>query len=161
MTVPRDHRALPDGLSERLGFLLGRAHAEHREGAVAALRSLGLDVKEVGALRILADEGPLSQQRLGERQGIDRTTMVAIADALEERGLVERRRDPRDRRAYALRVTAAGRGMLGRAERAIEGAEEEFLAPLAPRDRDRLKALLRQALERAGAPSRASPRSGP
>jgi DNA-binding MarR family transcriptional regulator len=87
--------------------------------------------------------------------------MVAIADALEERGLVERRRDPRDRRAYALRVTAAGRAMLGRAERAIEGAEEEFLAPLAPRDRHRLKALLRQALERAEAPSRASPRSGP
>jgi DNA-binding MarR family transcriptional regulator len=134
---------LPVGLSERLGFLLGRAHLAHRSIADRALASLGLRVKEFGALSVLVEEGPFSQQRLGERQGIDRTTMVAVIDALERGGLVERRRDPADRRAYSLHATPAGRRVLGKANRAVERAEDEFLAPLPARDRRRLKALLR------------------
>ena len=60
---------------------------------------------------MIATEGPLSQQRLGERTALDRTTVVAIVDGLEEAGYVERRRDPDDRRAYALEVTPrAGNG---------------------------------------------------
>jgi DNA-binding MarR family transcriptional regulator len=149
MTVPAERgSSLPDGLADRLGFLLGRAHAAHRVDAGAALAPLGLDVKEYGALRILADEGPLSQQHLGERQGVDRTTMVAIVDALQAKGLVDRQRDLRDRRSYALGATATGRRLLGRAEEAIMRAEDEFLAPLAPRDRRRLVELLRRTLVR-------------
>jgi DNA-binding MarR family transcriptional regulator len=137
---------LPAGLSDRLGFLLGRAHLAHRAIAGPALASLGLRVKECGALSVLVEEGPLPQQRLGERQGIDRTTMVAIVDNLERKGLVERRRDPRDRRAYSLHATAKGRRALRRADAVAERAEEEFLAPLPARDRERLKQMLRTLL---------------
>jgi DNA-binding MarR family transcriptional regulator len=105
-----------------------------------------LRVKECGALSVLVEEGPLPQQRLGERQGIDRTTMVAIVDNLERKGLVERRRDPRDRRAYSLHATAKGRRALRRADAVAERAEEEFLAPLPARDRERLKQMLRTLL---------------
>ncbi len=91
---------------------------------------------------MLVQEGPLSQQRLGERQGIDRTTMVAVVDELESAGFVERRRDPRDRRAYSLQATAAGRQVLERAAEATKGAEDEFLAPLPAAERRRLKQLL-------------------
>lgn len=135
---------LPAALSERLGFLLGRAHSEHRVMAGRAFASLGLGVKEFGALSILVEEGPLSQQRLGERQGVDRTTMVAVVDALGRKELVQRRRDPEDRRAYSLHATPAGRLMLRRAGRAAKQAECEFLAPIAAADRRRLKDLLRQ-----------------
>src|SRR5687767_5784718 len=122
---PATREPLPAGLSNRLGFLLGRAHLAHRSIVAAGLAALGLGVKEVGALSVLVDEGPLSQQRLGERQGVDRTTMVAVVDALERKGLVERRRDPRDRRAYSLHATTAGRRVLERADEAAERAEEE------------------------------------
>jgi DNA-binding MarR family transcriptional regulator len=137
---------LPAALSDRLGFLLGRAHLAHRSVAAAGLAALGLGVKEFGALSVLVDEGPLSQQRLGERQGVDRTTMVAVVDALERQGLVERRRDPRDRRAYALHATPAGRRALERADEAARRAEDEFLARIPAADRQRLKELLRTLL---------------
>lgn len=132
----------PTALSDRLGFLLGRAHLAHRAIAEQALASLGLGVKAFGALSVLVEEGPLSQQRLGERQGVDRTTMVAVVDDLERGGLVERRRDPQDRRAYALYATAKGRRVLRQAGEAAKRAEDEFLAPLPARDRRCLKQML-------------------
>jgi DNA-binding MarR family transcriptional regulator len=111
--------------------------------AERALAPLGLSGKGFGALILLVQEGPLSQQRLGARQGIDRTTMVAVVDELETAGFVERRRDPRDRRAYSLHATAKGRRMLQRAADATRRAEDEFLAPLPAADRLRLKEMLR------------------
>jgi DNA-binding MarR family transcriptional regulator len=146
-TAPaRETSGLPAHLSDRLGFLLGRAHLAHRLGAERALASLGLGVKEFGALSVLVDEGPLSQQRLGERQGVDRTTMVAVVDELERLGLVVRRRDPADRRAYSLHATSKGRRVLRKASEAAERAEEEFLAPIAADDRRHLKDLLRRLI---------------
>lgn len=138
----RRDAAPPPALQRQLGFLLGRAHAAHRSIAEAALAPTGLSGKAFGALAVLADEGPLSQQRLGRRQGVDRTTMVAVVDELQALGYVERRRDARDRRAYALHATPAGRRVLARAQAAAQEAEEAFLAPLAPGERQRLKALL-------------------
>jgi DNA-binding MarR family transcriptional regulator len=133
-------------LTDRLGPLLGRAHEAHRADAAAALAPLGLSPKAVGAATVLASEGPLTQRRLAERQGIDRTTMVAVIDELERLGAVERHRDPRDRRRYALHLTAHGRELLGLATAAVVEAEERFLAPLPPADRERLKAMLRALL---------------
>ena len=134
---------LPAALSDRLGFLLGRAHLAHSSIAQQALAPLALGVKQLGALSVLAEEGPLSQQRLGERQGVDRTTMVAVVDDLEQRGLVERRRNPHDRRAYALHATHEGRRLLGQANEVVKRVEEEFLTPIPARDRRRLKQLLK------------------
>jgi MarR family transcriptional regulator, lower aerobic nicotinate degradation pathway regulator len=74
--------------------------------------------------------------------------MVAVVDELEKAGFVERRRDPRDRRAYSLQATAAGRRVLRRAGEATKRAEEEFLAPLPAADRRRLKRLLSTLVSR-------------
>jgi DNA-binding MarR family transcriptional regulator len=73
--------------------------------------------------------------------------MVAVVDGLEGAGYVERRRDPRDRRAYSLQATARGRRVLQQAAEATRRAEEEFLAPLPDADRRRLKRILRDLLE--------------
>jgi DNA-binding MarR family transcriptional regulator len=141
------HEPLPSSLTDQLGFLLGRAHLAHRQIAERAFESVRLTGKEVGALAILADEGPLSQQRLGERQGIDRTTMVAVVDGLERKRYVERRRAPGDRRAYALHPTPSGRRALRTALAATERAEDEFLASLSAADRRHLKRLLRTVID--------------
>jgi DNA-binding MarR family transcriptional regulator len=131
-------------LAENLGFLLGQTHERHRDLAASRLRGVGLAPKEYGALSVLVADGPLTQQDLCRRTGIDRTTMVALADALEEKNLVVRERHPADRRAYALRVTAQGRRTQARAGRAIQRTEEEFLAPLSERERTQLKRTLRR-----------------
>jgi DNA-binding MarR family transcriptional regulator len=145
-STARQPTGLPASLSDRLGFLLGRAHLAHRAVSERALASFGLGVKEFGALSILVAEGPLSQQRLGERQGVDRTTTVAVVDGLERLGLVERRRDPADRRAYSLHATAKGRRVQRKASEAAERAEDEFMAPIAAGDRRHLKDLLRRLI---------------
>jgi DNA-binding MarR family transcriptional regulator len=135
---------------DHLGPLLGRAHEAHRARAAEALAEFGLTPKGFGALTVLEAEGPLPQGGLARRQGIDRTTMVAVVDELERLGAVRRTRDERDRRAYALEVTPAGRRLLARA-RAVEAAvEDEFLAPLPAAERRRLKDALRALVEGAG-----------
>ena len=144
MTPPDHSEPPPAVLADRLGYLLGQAHLAHRRVAEAELTSLGLRAKEFGALSVLSDEGPLSQQRLGMRMGVDRTTMVAVVDALEREGFVERTRDDEDRRAYALRTTASGRRTLKRAIAAAERAEARFLARIPPAEQRKLKQLLRE-----------------
>jgi DNA-binding MarR family transcriptional regulator len=133
-------------LYDRLGFLLGRAHLANRRVAAAHLAEIGIDPREAGALGVLVNEGPHSQRRLGSIMGIDRTTMVAITDGLESKGLVRRERNPQDRRAYALVATPRGQRELARANEAIEKAEAELLAVLPPAEQRQLKKLLRRLL---------------
>ena len=138
--------SVSSAVTDYLGPLLGRAHEALRAQTMVALADHGIGVKEFGALAILVREGPASQRALGARQGIDRTTMVAVLDALETKGLAERRPDPGDRRAHAVHPTAAGRRVFDRAQSAILASERGFLAPLPAPDRERLKALLRALL---------------
>jgi DNA-binding MarR family transcriptional regulator len=141
----RRHAALSPALAERLGFLIGQAKAILHQSVEPVLPA-GFTGKHVGCLSVIAAEGPLSQQRLGEQTAMDRTTVVAIVDGLEEAGYVERRRDPDDRRAYALEVTAAGREWLDDARAVLRGAEDEFLAPLTATERRTLVELLQRLL---------------
>jgi len=138
---------IPPALADHLGPLLGRAHEAHRRLSLAALAPLELTPKGFGALRVLDAEGPMSQRRLAERQGIDRTTAVAVVDQLERLRAVERRRDPADRRAHALHVTARGKRLLARGRSAIASAEQAFMAPLPEAEQERLKQALRALIE--------------
>jgi DNA-binding MarR family transcriptional regulator len=88
----------------------------------------------------------MSQQALGEYIGKDRTTIVAIVDELEEEGLVERRRNPDDRRAYALQVTPRGHDWLTRAKPALVAAEDGLLDALDGEERATLMSLLQRVL---------------
>jgi DNA-binding MarR family transcriptional regulator len=106
--------------------------------------------REFGMLAILAGTGPLSQQQLGELLDVNRTVMVHVADRLEAAGLLERRRNPADRRSYALQPTAEGLAWLARIAPAIQQAEAGFTAPLEEGGRERLNALLRRLLEGLG-----------
>lgn len=65
-------------------------------------------------LRVLAERGQLTQRELSERAGIATQTAVPALDSLEKRGLVQRVRDPRDRRKYDVSLTAEGRSLIVR-----------------------------------------------
>jgi len=68
--------------------------------------------------------------------------MVALVDALEEKGLVNRLRDPSNRRAYLLQTTEAGRKRLRDTLKAVKKAEQEILAPLSSAESATLTRLL-------------------
>lgn len=138
--------SLPPALAERIGYLVARTHWLFHERAEEVLAPSGLGIKHFGCLSVLADEGPLSQQLLGTRMDVDRTTMVGLIDDLERAKLVTRHRNPSDRRAYALEATAAGRAWIDRALKHVLAMQDELLRPLEPRERDQLRDLLQRLL---------------
>ncbi|MFD9316550.1 MarR family winged helix-turn-helix transcriptional regulator [Streptomyces sp. NPDC060053] len=127
-------------LEYRLGHLLQQAQAKLARTSAEALVPCGVDGRELAVLVVLADEETLSQAEAAGRLGVDRTTMAALVDGLEDHGLVERRRSPWDRRRNIVRLTDAGLVCLERAEAARGAAERRFLAPL---DEQAAAALLR------------------
>lgn len=135
--------APPTCLADRVGFLLARSHLDAAAIAGEVLEP-GLSPKHFGCLSVVVAEGPLSQQALGERLRVDRTTIVALVDELERRGFLARRRNPIDRRAYALEATPAGRRWRARTEGKLVAAEDRILAPLDAEERERLRELLRK-----------------
>ncbi len=120
-------------LSRRLGYLLKHAQLQMRELTGKALAPFGIDGRELAVLLVLAEREPTSQQQAARRLGIDRTTMVAMLDTLEGKGLVSRHPDAEDRRRNVVELTSAGQDILRRATKASDDAEREFLAPLSPR----------------------------
>ena len=133
---------LPEVLARRTGFLLSKAGQLAHEEFGRAIELLGLKPRHYGVLAVLADEGPHAQRDLGEKLRVDRSTMVALVDGLEEMGLVERRRDREDRRRYELTLTEAGGRALSEAEAVVEGVQEAVLGPLDDAGRRALHDLL-------------------
>jgi DNA-binding MarR family transcriptional regulator len=133
---------IPPSLANRPGALLTIAARTGQELAKRRLHPLGLTVQMCGVMNLLA-EGPISQQVLGEQLGIDRTTVVELIDELEKQGVVERRRNPADRRSYALHLTPRGKTVQKRAARAFDAAAAEFFSPLAKGDQKALTEMLR------------------
>jgi DNA-binding MarR family transcriptional regulator len=145
MLVPnQDVEDYPAPLSARIGFLLAKAHQNALETTEAALEPLGLSRKAYAALATIVSEGPLSQQAISRRIGVDPATMVEVIDQLEAAGWVERRRNPDDRRQYALEATRSGRRLYSRAQLAVIAAERSVFRSLDAREVKRLSELLQR-----------------
>ncbi|HEX6111231.1 MAG TPA: MarR family transcriptional regulator [Geminicoccaceae bacterium] len=104
MTTPPDRTARDNAALVDLLWLVMRRIWEDAERRLAPS---GLTMKHSWALHAL-DE-PMSMRGLAERLGIDASYVTAIADQLEERGLIERRPHPGDRRIKSLALTEDGR----------------------------------------------------
>ena len=151
----REPAPLPASLQRRLGAVLAWAAETAQEVADRALEPLGLNVKHFGVMTFLGHEtdsdperGSLSQQAIGERLRIDRTTMVSLIDDLERAGYVKRERNPDDRRAYVISLTAAGRRAQARAEKAVDEHALEFFGRISEPERQELHRLLARLIER-------------
>lgn len=132
----------PRAVAERLGYLLKHTHEAYRALQAPALAPLELDGRLLAVLALVDAVGPALQQRLAERLGVDRTTMVALIDALEECGLVARGRDPVDRRGYRIAITRKGTTVLAEAMTAVDAAEQSFLTRLSDTERRQFRRLL-------------------
>jgi DNA-binding MarR family transcriptional regulator len=139
---------IPPSLADRTGALLVIAARAGQQLATRRLAPMGLTVQLCGVLIRLA-VGPISQHELGEELGIDRTTMVELIDDLEAKGIVVRRRNPADRRAYSIQLTPKGRTVQKRAATAFDSAADEFFAPLQPNEREVLGGMMRRLIAHA------------
>ncbi|WP_067498807.1 MarR family winged helix-turn-helix transcriptional regulator [Actinoplanes sp. TFC3] len=134
-------------LSARLGYLFKHAALRLEELHREALAPYGIDGRELGVLIVLAGAESSSQHEVAQRVGSDRTTMVALLDVLERKGLVSRQPHPQDRRRNVVELTEHGRATVRDATRASDAAEKELLAPLSVPERKDLREALRRINE--------------
>jgi DNA-binding MarR family transcriptional regulator len=116
-----------------------------QRGSETALDPAGLRPRHLVALTILRDHGATTQGALGEALRLDPSNLVGLLNELEQRGLLERRRDPGDRRRHIVELSAAGRQALVRAEQALVSVQDDVLGALDEDERATLHSLLLRA----------------
>lgn len=125
----------PTEVVRDLGFLLSQASHVLTTELTAGLAELGISARHYCVLS-KAMVGDLTQIRLAEICGLDKTTMVVTMDELERAGLAERRPSATDRRARIVAVTEAGEEMVARAHTVVSDIYEDVLAALPPDERE-------------------------
>ena len=136
----------PDRLRRLPSWLLSEAARRGHTLVTEGFAEEGLRKPHFTVLVALAELGPASQADLGRRLWIDRKNMVAVIDALEAVGLVERTPDKQDRRRNAVRLTAQGTAALHRLNARADAAQDALLAALTDTERRELERLLQKLL---------------
>ncbi|GGG46596.1 ranscriptional regulator [Kocuria dechangensis] len=126
-------------------FLAARLASTGSAGANRMLAELGLKVRHYSVLALACSGEEPTQRELSQFLVLDPSQIVSIIDELEQRGAVERRTDPRDRRSKILAPTAAGHSLYAEAKALVARSTEDSLTELSAAERDELFRLLRKA----------------
>ena len=138
---------LPEELLGSTLFLLARVGYALKARLVEEFEQAGFSIYQYGVLATLSVGACGTQATLADVLHLDRSQLVGVLDELEQRELIERQRDPNDRRRHAVSLTSEGKRQLVKLRKLVKGIEEAALAPLDPRSRDLLqKAVLTLAM---------------
>jgi MarR family transcriptional regulator, lower aerobic nicotinate degradation pathway regulator len=131
----------PYVLDEQVGFILRQVWQRH--SSIFA-RDIGTNITPTqwAALSKLAETGPCSQNQLGRLTAMDVATIKGVIDRLTARGLTETSQDPEDGRRLLVSLTRAGQQLAEKVAPSALAITRETLAPLEPRERELLMALL-------------------
>jgi DNA-binding MarR family transcriptional regulator len=139
----RDRRNLPP-VAHRMGvaFLLAQLGAFAAARYAARIAELDLSPAQTGLLLAIVRGPGRSQQALAAELGTAPTRLVALLDGLAERGLIERRRNPRDRRHHAVHLTETGQALMTQLMAISAAHEGEITAALSDAEHGQLRQLL-------------------
>jgi DNA-binding MarR family transcriptional regulator len=132
----------PQELVESTAFLLKRLGWAIKERTFAAFEEAGESPYHYSVLAVLDESARETQASIADALGYDRSWLVGLLDELEEAGLIERRRDPADRRRHLVSLKPAGKKKLAQLRAISQDVEAEFFAPLEPAQREALHGLL-------------------
>jgi len=127
-----------------LGYNLRRTQVAVFQNFTEVVGAAELTPGQFGVLVVIDANPGLSQTQLGNALGIDRSTVVAVIDRLESRGLVARQPAPNDRRSHALHLSDSGKATLRRLTERVRAHERQIARHLAADDQARLIELLRR-----------------
>jgi DNA-binding MarR family transcriptional regulator len=147
LLLPRLDSGLPQPPNQRTGYLLIHADMQLRRRGEQQLALAGTQTRHFSALAALDQIGPCTQQELANELGVNEVTMVSVVDDLATQGFVERQRDPRDRRRYALRLTGDGRSLLARSRAAMDVVNAEVAELLGEDGEQELRTLLAKLIK--------------
>jgi MarR family transcriptional regulator, lower aerobic nicotinate degradation pathway regulator len=133
---------MPEELLASPLFLLKRLGMAAKEASLPAYESAGLHPYHYAILALLDEGHRETQGEIADALGYDRGQLVGLLDELEDASLVERRRDPNDRRRQIVEMTAAGKKTLAKLRALSSRIDDEFLAPLDAEQRELLHGLL-------------------
>ena len=145
---PEDTDEIVETHLQSLGYVLGQTHFLFRQRMIQALNGTGLHLGQVvilASLRaqsLLHTESDLTQTRLTQITGIEKSSLVLFLDALEKDDWVERRRHPTDRRAYIVHLTASGAARFNEVGQRLQKNEDECLAVFGDGERKKLSRML-------------------
>jgi DNA-binding MarR family transcriptional regulator len=133
-----------------LGFLLASVGFGTGLRFRDRLAPTGLQPREFAVLRQVAVDEGISQQACGQALKVAPSQMVALVDALEDRGYLQRRPDPADRRVRALHVTPRGKRALAAAFEAAGRNEQALFGSFSNDERAELRRLLQAVADQLG-----------
>jgi DNA-binding MarR family transcriptional regulator len=137
---------LPKELVSSTAFLLARVGIAVKMQVIDELEQAGCGVYEYAVLAMLSEGAQETQAAIADALSVDRSQLVHVLDELEENGLVERKRDPNDRRRHTVSITAEGKRRLVPLRSTIRRIEQSVLEPLDEKTRKALhEALFRVA----------------
>ena len=139
-----------DKAPSTLGFLLSQVGAYASRRFAQRIAALDLHPPLFRLLNVVDAAEGQSQQAIGEAIQAPASRMVAIVDELEQRGLVERRPHPSDRRIRTLYLTVEGRELLARGREIAMEHEQELTRGMSAAERNRLITLLQKIVEEQG-----------
>jgi DNA-binding MarR family transcriptional regulator len=125
-------------------YLLKRLGFQIKDRSLEAFEAAGESPYHYSVLAVLEEGARDTQAKIADALGYDRSWLVGLLDELEADGLIERRRDPDDRRRHLVSLNPAGKKKLAELRAISKGVENEFLAALDAEQRSRLHELLLQ-----------------
>lgn len=137
----------------RPGPLPGLLGYRLRLAQQAVFRDFGATVSDlppgrVGILLLIEANPGVTQSRLAQAVGLDRSTLVGVLHALQARGMLERRRGDQDRRTNGLWLTRSGRTLVASLKRRIRAHERRVAARLTAGERGQLLVLLEKLAQK-------------
>ena len=132
----------PQELVSSTAFLLKRLGWAVKDRSMEAFEAAGASPYQYAVLAVLEEGARETQATVADALGYDRSYLVGLLDELEKGGLIERKRDPADRRRHLVNLTPAGSKTLKQLREISQGVEDEFLEPLKAEERKTLHRLL-------------------
>ncbi len=135
-----------DQQGELMG-LLGILALRLRANGVDPASQMGLATLDLALLGKVVFDGPITPKHLAADLSLPATTLTAAMDRLEARGLIDRRKNPRDRRSVLLQATQAAYPALQRSITGFASAARAMVEALSEIEQNILTSLLRRAIE--------------
>jgi DNA-binding MarR family transcriptional regulator len=135
------NKKAPEGTSQ-IAFMLAQIGAHAASKFSERIAKLNIAPSHAGLMRLLNQSEGMSQRELCEKLSIVPSRLVVLLDELQDKGIIERRDDPDDRRSYSLYLTEKGKGLLDSLRKIARDHNESICEGLSARQRNELEKLL-------------------